>query len=125
MNATNESGPARHPADPAAIPPPPMPIPCRKCRQGIGAADAFCKHCGTRQQVSDPFYYHPVWILVLALTVLGPFALGLVWRSRVMSPATKAVLAAIIVAYSAVTFYSVYVLGDILYRELSFLDQVM
>lgn len=114
MNSPTESGTM-----------PPMPVPCCKCRRPIGETDAYCKHCGARQQATEAFYYHPIWILVLAFTVLGPFALGLVWRSRVMSPATKGVLAAIILVYTAVTFYSVYVLGDILYREFSLLNQIM
>lgn len=126
MNSPYESGPTpRHDNAASATPPPPMPTWCRKCRQSIGAADAYCKHCGTRQSVTDPFYYHPVWILVLAFTVLGPFALGLVWRSQRMNSTTKATLAAIIIAYTAVSFYAAYALFATLYREFSLLDQIM
>ena len=117
MNAPHESDHA-----PA---PPPLPARCPKCREAISPADAFCRFCGTRQQVADPFYYHPVWILVLALTVLGPFALALVWRSRRMDTTTKAVLAAIIVAYSIFTFYTAYKLIAILYEHFSLLNQIM
>lgn len=106
-------------------PPPPMPTWCRKCRQSIGATDAYCKHCGTRQNVADPFYYHPVWILVLSFTVLGPFALGLVWRSQRMNSTTKSVVAAVIIAYTVVTFYAAYGLIALIYREFSMLNQIM
>ncbi|MDP2322652.1 MAG: hypothetical protein Q8N51_01305 [Gammaproteobacteria bacterium] len=113
-------------ADPArTVPPLPISARCLKCREPISPADAFCRFCGTRQHVPDPFYYHPIWILVLALTVLGPFALALVWRSRRMGPAAKAALAAIIVAYSALTFYAAYELFAILYQHFSLLNQIM
>jgi len=105
--------------------PPHWPVPCLKCRRPIGDTDAYCKHCGARQQNTEAFYYHPVWILVLALTVLGPFALALVWRSRVMSTTTKGILAAIILVYTAFTFYSAYKLFAILYEHFSLLSQVM
>jgi hypothetical protein len=117
MNAPHESDHA-----PA---PPPLPARCPKCREAINPADAFCRFCGARQQVTDPFYYHPVWILVLALTVLGPFALALVWRSKRMDTTTKAVLAAIIVAYSIFTFYTAYKLCAILYEHFSLLNQII
>ena len=126
MNSPYESGLTPHHNDAApGTPPPPMPTWCRKCRQSIGATDAYCKHCGTRQNVTDPFYYHPLWILVLAFTVLGPFALGLVWRSRTMNPTTKGIVAAIILAYTAFTFYAGYALFAIIYREFSMLNQIM
>jgi len=115
MNANSESNAA----------PPAMPVPCAKCRRGIGPADAFCRFCGARQHTADPFYYHPVWILVLSFLVLGPLALGLVWRARAINPAMKAVLAAVILVYSAFTFYAAYVLFDALYRHFSLLGQVL
>ncbi len=62
---------------------------------------------------------------MLALTVLGPFALALVWRSRRMDTTTKAVLATIIVAYSIFTFYTAYKLFAILYDHFSLLNQIM
>lgn len=110
---------------PSPAAPPPIAVRCPKCREVICPSDAFCRFCGTRQHVADPFYYHPVWILVLALTVLGPFALALVWRSRRMGPAMKAVLAAIILVYSAITFYAAWKLFAILYEHFSLLSQVM
>ena len=121
MNAPHDSGSA----NPIPNAPPPMPTRCPKCHEPISASDAFCRFCGARQQVADPFYYHPVWILVLALTVLGPFALGLVWRSRAMGQTTKSVLATVIVVYSVFTFYTAYQLCAILYEHFSLLNQIM
>jgi hypothetical protein len=110
---------------PNPVAPPPVPVRCAKCREVISPVDAFCRFCGVRQQTAEAFYYHPVWILVLAFTVLGPFALALVWRSRRMDTTTKAVLALIIVAYSIFTFYTAYKLISILYEHFSLLNQVM
>ena len=102
-----------------------MPIACRKCRQPIGAKDPFCKHCGTRQALSEPVYHHPLVILLLGLFILGPFALGLIWRSQSMDRTMKIVLATIIVAYSAASIYALIWIGMAMYREFSVLNQLM
>ena len=47
-----------------------------------------------------PWYYQPVWIVVLTLTVLGPFSLWLVWKSPSMSPASKTVFTVVILGAS-------------------------
>lgn len=111
-------------ASPAAGPPS-MNTPCWKCGKTIHRPDTFCKHCGQRQAETQAFYYHPVWILLLAFVVLGPFALGLVWRSRVMTPAAKIAMAAIIIAYSALSLYAVYKVGMIEYRQIRELIDLM
>ncbi len=98
---------------------------CTKCRSPIDTRDAFCRFCGARQRQSDPFYYHPVWILLLAFLVLGPFALGLVWRSQQMTLAVKYAMSAIILAYTAVTFYFAYILIALIYKEFSMLNQIL
>jgi hypothetical protein len=92
---------------------------CAGCWKLIDAGDSFCKFCGRRQVRKDAWFYHPVWILVLALFVLGPFALPLVWLSPKSSPAVKIALTLIIVVYSALTFYYSYVLFVTLYRHFS------
>jgi len=104
---------------------PPTCVPCRKCGQPIEATDAFCRFCGTQQRVTDPLYYHPIVILLLAFLVLGPFALGLVWRAQAMDRNTKIALYAIITAYSAVTIYAAYKIIMIAYRELSVLSDIL
>lgn len=48
----------------------------------------------------DTWYYQAGWILFLALTVLGPFALPLVWRSTRLSRSDKWILGLAIAAYS-------------------------
>lgn len=117
--------PKSEPTASAPVPPPPLKAACRTCGRAIDGHDLFCRYCGTRQVVTDPFYYHPVWILLLAFLVLGPLALPLVWRARAMGREMKFALTAIIVAYSAVTFYYGYILIAAIYRQFSILNQVL
>ena len=49
---------------------------CVKCGKAIVASSAFCPHCGKRQTKGDAWYYHPVWILLLAFLAIGPFEIG-------------------------------------------------
>ena len=95
---------------PAGATPPVLPQTrtCLKCRRLIDAAFAYCPHCGTRQRAGDAWYYHPVWILLMALFVLGPFALGLVWRSGKMNTTMKWVFTAGIGIYTLLTVYYTY-----------------
>lgn len=81
---------------------------CVSCSSRIEATYRFCPHCGKRQAQGDAWYYHPIWILLLAFVAIGPFALILVWRSRRMQRPVKLVIAALIVIYSVYTGYLLY-----------------
>ena len=48
-----------------------------------------------------PWYYRPVWLVLLGLTVLGPFVLPLVWRSPRLSRTERWVVSAVVVAVFA------------------------
>jgi len=88
---------------------PPLPQgPCKSCGKTIESAFRYCPHCGKSQEQGAAWYYHPIWILLLALLILGPFALPLVWKSSRMNPTEKAVMAAAILAYTAVVLYFMY-----------------
>ncbi|MBN2309121.1 MAG: hypothetical protein JXR94_09135 [Candidatus Hydrogenedentes bacterium] len=78
---------------------------CRACWRSIGPDDAYCPHCGVRQARGTPWYYEPVWILVLALAVIGPFALILVWRTPKMTRPAKIGVTVIVVACTGATVY--------------------
>ena len=84
----------------------PSPTLCYGCGIEIGAADKFCRHCGRRQGSRVAAWYHrPAWILFLAFTVLGPFALPLVCRSPLLSRRMKWVLATVILLVTVVAAY--------------------
>lgn len=54
---------------------------CWRCDHVVDPRDHYCRSCGQGQGAFLEWYYRPLWIGVLALTVLGPFALLLVWRT--------------------------------------------
>lgn len=97
--------------------PPPVSC-CSKCGHPIVDPGAqYCSRCGADQQGGQAWYYHPVWVLVSALLVLGPFALILVWKSRRMGYAVKWILATVIIVYSIYCLYYVYVVTVYIVRE--------
>ena len=48
-----------------------------------------------------PWYYKPVWLVVLGLTVLGPFVLPLVWRTPRLGRTEKWIVSALLIAIFA------------------------
>ena len=71
---------------------------CWQCDAAIDAADRYCRRCGQGQGAVVPWYYRPVWLVLLGLTVLGPFVLPLVWRSPRLDRTGKWLVTAIVVA---------------------------
>jgi hypothetical protein len=55
------------------------------------------------------WYYKPVGIVLLTLFVLGPFSLPLVWRSPAISPSGRWIGTALIVVYTVVLCWQVWV----------------
>lgn len=62
---------------------------CWRCDHAIDPSDRYCRSCGQGQGASLAWYYRPLWIAVLALTALGPFALLLVWRTPQLDRTSK------------------------------------
>lgn len=86
----------------AAPAPEPKLVPCKNCGSGVTALDKYCRHCGKRIDSGPPWYHQPIAIIILTLTVLGPFALPLVWKSSLMTPRQKWVLGIAISVFSVV-----------------------
>lgn len=82
---------------------------CPSCGKTIDAQDAFCRHCGRRQAAAGQWYHSPRSILILAFTVLGPFAIPLIWRSPRMGTAMKWFLTLVITAVTVLVLYILYV----------------
>lgn len=76
-----------------------MPTRCWRCGHAIDDLDRYCRACGEGQGPSLAWYYRPIWIVLLALTVLGPFALVLVMRTPRLGAAGKWALALVLVAF--------------------------
>ncbi len=105
--------------------PPPLPVFCYKCRFPVEPGARYCSRCGANQQRGQAWYYHPVWILVLALLVLGPFALILVWKSRRMGPVMKWALALVITVYSVYCIYLIYIVTAFTVRQMLELNHML
>ena len=74
---------------------------CWHCAQPVAPDDRYCRRCGEGQGAFLAWYYHPLWIIVLGLTVMGPFVLPLVWRTPRLSAAVKWILGVTLVVLSA------------------------
>jgi len=62
---------------------------CWHCAWEIDPRDRFCRQCGQGQGAWIPWYYRPLALTLLALTVLGPFVLPLVWRTPYLGRSAK------------------------------------
>lgn len=73
---------------------------CWQCARAIDASDRFCRGCGEGQGGALAWYYRPLWILVLALTALGPFAVVLIMRTPRLGRTAKWVASLALVGFS-------------------------
>jgi hypothetical protein len=77
------------------------PATCWRCGATVAAADHYCRDCGGGQGAFLPWYYRPFWILVLALTALGPLVLPLVWRTPRLDRRAKWIASLAVIALTA------------------------
>jgi hypothetical protein len=71
---------------------------CWSCGWAVDARDRYCRACGQGLGAAIAWYYRPIWIAVLALTVLGPFAVLLIWRTPFLGRTAKALATAALLA---------------------------
>ena len=81
---------------------------CTRCGHALREGDRFCSQCGYRRNAPVPWYYHPVWIILLTVTILGPFSIGLVLKSPLMDRKTKIVMNIAIVLFTIWICYYIY-----------------
>lgn len=138
MRATERNSgvdkPSDNPAKPEAPHPPNMTdaalassekIRCSSCRTIIEAGDEYCRHCGRRQVRSGAWYYEPGVIAVLALTVLGPFALPLVWKSPRISRNGKWAWTIVLTLLTAVLLWCLWFVSSMFLSRWQELDTMM
>jgi ABC-type protease/lipase transport system fused ATPase/permease subunit len=73
---------------------------CWSCHADLDGADRYCRFCGKGQGEFVSWYYKPFWIVILTLTVLGPFSLYLIWKSPVLSRKEKWLLVLLVFVVS-------------------------
>ncbi len=78
-----------------------MPTQCWRCGYAIDAVDRHCRACGEGQGAALAWYYRPLWIAVLTLTVLGPFAVVLIMRTPRLGTGAKWAASAMVLAFFA------------------------
>jgi hypothetical protein len=74
---------------------------CWRCDRAIDATDRYCRACGEGQGAALAWYYRPLWIVLLALTALGPFAVVLIMRTPRLSPGAKWLASAVLLGFFA------------------------
>jgi hypothetical protein len=74
---------------------------CWHCGRAVDGSDRFCRGCGEGQGAALAWYYRPLWIAVLALTALGPFAVVLIMRTPRLGRAAKWLASLALVGISA------------------------
>ena len=64
------------------------------------------------------WYHKPLWIAVLALFVLGPLALPLVWRSPALGPTGRSVWTILIALYTVVLVWQTIAISEVVWTQL-------
>ena len=64
------------------------------------------------------WYHKPIWVAVLALFVLGPLALPLVWRSPAFSTAARWVATVLILLYTVLMVWQTILVAELVATQL-------
>jgi hypothetical protein len=64
---------------------------------------------GAEPQAEIPWYHRPVAIVLLAVFVLGPLAIPLVWRTPAWGPRGRWIATALILAFTVLLCWQVWV----------------
>ncbi len=123
--------PADNPSDSKIGTPEVSRIPCRLCFEMLDLDDNFCRYCGEMTEVGAAMVKigrlpapavaaasekQPSWtedpvVVLLALALIGPLAIGMLWRSRRFTRGWKIGLA---LAVLAVTVFACWYTGKVL-----------
>jgi hypothetical protein len=87
---------------------------CWRCDAEIATSDHYCRNCGNGQGATLQWYYRPLWIALLAMLALGPFALPLVWRTPALGRGGRWALTAFVLAFTALVVYRLWVAVEVL-----------
>ena len=85
---------------------------CPHCHNKADETDNYCRFCGRSLKPGRGFFYSHSGIILLAL-VLGPFALPMVWLSKIISTPAKWIYTLLLIllgAYLVMAFYHAFLL---------------
>ena len=83
---------------------------CTSCRHEMPLPPHKCPQCGGEMVVTKPRWQpSPVVVIILLFVVLGPFALGILWRNERFSRNAKWVLTVLVIIYTAAMAWYIYV----------------
>ncbi len=85
---------------------------CPRCHCPVDETDNYCRACGRSLRPGTGFLFTHSGIILLAV-VLGPFALPVVWMSKLISTPAKWIytaLLALLTVYLIHAFYQAYLL---------------
>lgn len=74
---------------------------CWNCRHPVAPTDRYCSFCANGQGAYVQWYYRPVWIALLTLTVMGPLVLPLIWRTPLLGRVGKVIASLLVIALTA------------------------
>ena len=83
---------------------------CPSCKHNSPLPPQTCPHCGARMTIATKrSSLSPVAVIVILFLVLGPLGLGVLWRNDHFTRRSKWVLTVLVLVYTAVLFWAVYI----------------
>lgn len=93
---------------------------CPQCKVKLVANARFCHNCGEKLSAETgattaPWYYEPVFVLLMIFLVLAVFGLPLLWKSPRFTTWQKSLISVVTAVYTGVILWLLYYLVVVLF----------